>query len=86
LGGLSSLLKPDALSAKGEIFLHQSLQNKVCEKRQSNKRIEYKKYYSHYQKKLLVDELQEKYSLSPPSSDAWKHEQEYFLQEGLWMT
>jgi hypothetical protein len=28
LGGLSSLLKPNALSAKGEFFLHQSLQNK----------------------------------------------------------
>jgi hypothetical protein len=28
LGSLSSLLKPDALSAKGEEFLHQSLQNK----------------------------------------------------------
>jgi hypothetical protein len=47
---------------------------KICEKRSSNERIEYKKHYSHYQKKSLVDELQEKYLLSPPFSDVGKHE------------
>jgi hypothetical protein len=47
---------------------------KLYEKRSSNKRVDYKKNYSHYQKKPLVDELQEKYSLLLPSSDAWKHE------------
>jgi hypothetical protein len=50
---------------------------KVCEKKSSNERSEYRKHYSHYPKKLQVEELQEKYSMSPPSSDPWKHEQEY---------
>jgi hypothetical protein len=43
----------------------------------SNKTSKYRKHYSHYPKKLRVEEPQEKYSVFPPSSDAWMREQEY---------
>jgi hypothetical protein len=59
-----------------EIFASKSAEQKYVRKDKATKRIEYKKHYSHYQKKPLVDALQEKYSQSPPSSYAWKHEQE----------
>jgi hypothetical protein len=77
LRGLSSLLKPDALSAKGENFLHLSLQNKSMSGKIKQQKSEYRKHYSCFPKKLRVEEPQEKDSLPPPSSDAWKREQEY---------
>jgi hypothetical protein len=50
-----------------------------------NKRVEYKKNYSHRQKKPRADELQEKWLPLLPSSDALKEVQEYFSWEGLLM-
>jgi hypothetical protein len=71
---MSSFLNLDTLSTKREKFLQQN----YMRKRTSSKSGEYKKNYSHCQEKPLVDDLQEKYSLSTPSLDAWKHEHEYF--------
>jgi hypothetical protein len=63
LRGLSSNLKPDALSTKGEFFLHQSLQNKSMSGKIKQRKSKYRKHYSCFPKKLPVKEPQEKYSL-----------------------
>jgi hypothetical protein len=80
---LSSLLKPNTLSTKGEKFLHQSLHNKSMSGKIKQQKSEYRKHYSRFPKKPRVEEPQEKYSLPPPSLDAWKRKQEYSSLGGL---
>jgi hypothetical protein len=69
-----------------EFFSSKPAEQKYVREKSSNEKSEYRKHYSHYRKKMRVEEPQEKYSLSPHFSDAWRHEQRYSFEEGLLVT
>jgi hypothetical protein len=63
-----------------EIFASKPTKHKYIREKSRNEKSKCRKHYSHYPKKLWVEEPQGKYSPPPPSSDAWRHEQGTLLR------